>query len=289
MNPFKNSPFNSFLSFFFTSYKISSIDKNSLQENQLVSFRAYQAFVYFIYLLLVLVVLVFFFIGYGPGKKILPQNIATKKGDVVELMMRVDSLERGLILKSKYIAAINNIIAGQVIDSFVQINNDSSITFQNLEITPSKEDTMLRRVVENEDFYNIPSSYKRLYQNLDDFVFFKPASGLIIDTFNLKINHFGVDIATNQNEAVKSILDGVVIFSDWSILGGHTIIIQHIENIISVYMHNSSITKVPNDIVRGGEVVAIVGNSGKLSTGPHLHFELWQNGSPMNPLDYIDF
>ncbi len=289
MNPFKNSPFNSFLSFFFTSYKISSVDKNSLQERQLVNFRVYQFFIYFIYLLLVLFVLVFFFVGYGPGKKILPQNIASQRSVVVELMMKVDSLERGLNLKSKYIAAINNIIAGQVIDSFIQINNDSSIAFQNIEITPSKEDTMLRKIVENEDFYNIPSSYERLYQNLDDFVFFKPVSGLVVDTFDLKINHFGVDVATNQNEAVKSILDGVVIFSDWSILGGHTIIIQHIENIISVYMHNSSINKGPNDIVRGGEVIAIVGNSGELSTGPHLHFELWQNGSPVNPLDYIDF
>ena len=121
MNPLKNSPFNSFLRFFFTSYKISSIDKNSLQESPLVNFRAYQVFIYFVYLLLVLIVLVFLFVGYGPVKNILPQNIATQRSDVLELIMKVDSLEGELNLKSNYVAAINNIIAGQVIDSFIQI------------------------------------------------------------------------------------------------------------------------------------------------------------------------
>ena len=120
-------------------------------------------------------------------------------------------------------------------------------------------------------------------------MFFKPVEGLIISEFNSSDKHYGVDIASRSGAAVKATLGGVVVFSDWSISNGHMILIQHVENIISVYLHNSLLTKKSNDLVKAGEVIAIVGNSGESSTGPHLHFELWQNGSPVNPIDYIDF
>ena len=107
--------------------------------------------------------------------------------------------------------------------------------------------------------------------------------------FDVSEGHFGVDVVTNTNSPVKAALDGVVVFSDWSISSGHTVIIQHADNIVSVYMHGSSITKKNNDLVKAGEVIGIVGDSGESASGPHLHFELWQNGSPVNPIEYIDF
>ena len=231
----------------------------------------------------------FLLISYTPIGQLLPSSINVKKGQIIELMIRVDSLENDLNIKSQYIHAINKIINGEVIDSVFTIGSDSSIVFENLDLSPSKEDSALRRLVENEDLYNIPTSYVLSSSGLEDLVFFKPSEGLITSSFNLSEKHFGVDVVTASNSSVKATLDGVVIFSDWSVSSGHTVIIQHPENIISVYMHNSSITKNNNDLVKAGEVIGIIGDTGESSSGPHLHFELWQNGNPINPEDYIDF
>ena len=141
----------------------------------------------------------------------------------------------------------------------------------------------------SEDKYNIPTHYDKSTQTLEDFVFFKPIEGIITRDFNIFENHYGIDVGAHAGASVKACLDGVVIFSDWSISNGNMIIIQHKNNIVTVYMHNSILTKKTNDLVKTGEVIAIVGNSGELSSGPHLHFELWQNGTPINPLEYIDF
>lgn len=274
---------------FLKSYRVSSVDKSSLKETPIVSFYGYQLASYGIYLIFLLLLLCFFLIIYTPIKSLLPQNVIFKKGELIELMVAVDSLEDDLQKKSLYINAINKILLGEVIDSFVTINNDSTLVFDNLDLSPSRADSTLREFVKNEDLYNIPTSHEMSYAGMGDFVFFKPAEGVIISQFDVAGNHFGIDVVCNSDASVKAALDGVVIFSDWSIQSGHTVLIQHAENIISVYMHNSSVTKKNNDLVKAGEVIGVVGNSGEGSLGPHLHFELWQNGSPINPLDYIDF
>jgi len=285
----KKTYWNSVFKFFFKSYKISSINKSSLKESQLSVFRGYQVFIYFIYLLIVLGLLVFFLTAYGPFQKLLPRSLYFEKSELIELIHAVDSLEADLELKSKYILVLDKIIAGEVVDSFISFQDDSSVVFNNLELNPSKEDSLLRKLVENEDLYNIPASYSKPGSVLEDFVFFKPVDGVLTSFFDVKDRHFGVDVAASVNASVKATLDGVVIFSDWSVSSGHTMIIQHTDNIISLYMHNSSLNKKNNDLVKAGEVIGVVGNTGETSSGPHLHFELWQNGSPINPIEYIDF
>ena len=285
----KNYFRNSFFSVFFKSFRVSAINKASLKERPLVSFQAYQIVVYGIYFILLLFFCFYLLISKTPLKEFLPQSVDLKKSEIIELIITVDSLEKDLSLKSQYINVVNKIMSGEVVDSVIVFRKDSSIVFENLELSPSKDDSILRKSVENEDLYNIPVSYVVSNSRLEDLVFFKPVDGLITSAFNFSENHFGVDVVSASNASVKATLDGVVIFSDWSVSGGHTIIIQHPENIISVYMHNSSITKKNNDLVKAGEVVGIIGNSGETSSGPHLHFELWQNGNPINPEDYIDF
>ena len=120
-------------------------------------------------------------------------------------------------------------------------------------------------------------------------IFFTPIKGIIIDEFNPKAEHFGVDLVAPKNEAIKATLDGTVIFAEWTVETGYVIHLQHSNNLISIYKHNSSLHKKQGDKVRAGDVIAIVGNSGELSTGPHLHFELWYNGIPLNPQEYIVF
>ncbi|MBG40012.1 MAG: peptidase M23 [Flavobacteriales bacterium] len=285
----KNYFRNSFFSFFLKSFKVSAINKASLKERPIVSFRGYQIVVSAVYFILLLFFCFYLLISKTPLKEFLPQSVDLKKSEIIELIITVDSLEKDLRLKSQYINVVNKIISGEVVDSVIVFRKDSSVVFENLDFSPSKEDSILRNRVENEDRYNIPVSYVASNSRLEDLVFFKPAEGVITSAFDFSENHFGVDIVSASNASVKATLGGVVIFSDWSVSGGHTIIVQHPENIISVYMHNSSITKKNNELVKAGEVIGIVGNSGETSYGPHLHFELWQNGIPINPEDYIDF
>jgi murein DD-endopeptidase MepM/ murein hydrolase activator NlpD len=125
--------------------------------------------------------------------------------------------------------------------------------------------------------------------SIRNFNFFPPVNGIVTAHFNLKDRHYGTDLATNYNQAIKSTLDGSVIFADWTLETGYVIAIQHPFNIISVYKHNSVLLKKSGDHVNVGEPIAISGQSGELSSGPHLHFELWYNGIPLNAEDYILF
>tara|TARA_B100000945_G_scaffold319272_1_gene326109 strand:+ start:3312 stop:4181 length:870 start_codon:yes stop_codon:yes gene_type:complete len=285
----KNPYWENFKSFFFKSYKISSVGSSSLKDTTIGFFKGSQLISYFVYFFCVFGLIFFLLIAYGPLQYFLPKSTYFEKSELIELILTVDSLESELALKSEYFFVIKKILSGELIDSFMVIQNDSSILFQNIDLQTSKEDSLLRELVQAEDLYNIPLSYASTNPGLEDFVFFKPVDGIVTSDFDVSEGHFGVDVVTNTNSPVKAALDGVVIFSDWSISSGHTVIIQHAENIISVYMHSSSITKKNNDLVKAGEVIGVVGNSGESSSGPHLHFELWQNGSPVNPIDYIDF
>ena len=107
--------------------------------------------------------------------------------------------------------------------------------------------------------------------------------------FNLAEKHYGVDIAASKESIVKSVLEGTVIFADWTTETGHTIAIQHSGNLISVYKHNSTLLKQVGSLLKAGEPIAVSGDSGELSSGPHLHFELWHNGTPVDPEEYVTF
>tara|TARA_B100000579_G_scaffold286857_1_gene237821 strand:- start:11137 stop:12006 length:870 start_codon:yes stop_codon:yes gene_type:complete len=285
----KNPYWENFKSFFFKSYKISSVSSSSLKDKTIGFFKGSQLISYFVYFFCVFGLMFFLLIAYGPLQHLLPKSTYFEKSELIELILTVDSLESELALKSEYVFVIKKLLSGELIDSLMVIQNDSSILFQNIDLQKSKEDSLLRELVQTEDLYNIPLSYASTKPGLEDFVFFKPVDGIVTSDFDVSEGHFGVDVVTNTNSPVKAALDGVVIFSDWSISSGHTVIIQHAENIVSVYMHSSSITKKNNDLVKAGEVIGIVGDSGESSSGPHLHFELWQNGSPVNPIEYIDF
>ena len=119
--------------------------------------------------------------------------------------------------------------------------------------------------------------------------FFNPISGLISKAFKLDEGHYGVDVVAEKNEAVKATLNGKVVFSAWTAETGHVIAVQHANDLLSIYKHNSVVLKKEGDIVKAGEVIAIVGNSGDFTTGPHLHFEIWLNGQPLNPAEIMKF
>ncbi len=211
---------------------------------------------------------------------------------VVANAIRLDSLEHEIQLRDKYFNTVNAIISGrepEMVDPNTE--NNPNVNYENITFTRSEQDSLLRKQVEEEEQFNFvirsqPASEEASLSKMHPF---KPIEGVVTSTFDLGSNHFGIDIVAPPNEVVKSILDGTVIMAAWTSETGYVIQIQHAANILSIYKHNANLLKKAGDRVKAGDAIAIIGNSGELTTGPHLHFEMWQNGKPVNPQDYIVF
>ncbi|MEQ8581846.1 MAG: M23 family metallopeptidase [Marinoscillum sp.] len=211
---------------------------------------------------------------------------------LVDLTMKIDSMEYEMAVKDQYLKNIRMIIGGDVDvlqamgeDPESNAMNSGELGFQE-SIPPI--DSQFRAEFEQQDLgvltYETSSS-----EEFRELFLFTPMEGIITDGFNPKKDHYGVDIVAKENEPVKCAADGVVIFSSWTLDSGYVIGIQHRGNLISVYKHNSELLKNVGNFVSGGEIIAIIGNTGELTSGPHLHFELWHNGNPVNPQEYVAF
>ena len=206
----------------------------------------------------------------------------------IYLTQKTDSLERQIELNNKFYKSIEDVLSGKT-DEFIERDNipiDSSLNEKNLfSISPNSEDSILRNYVDSQDKFNLTKNELVIVNKM----FFSPIKGDITQSFNFEENHFAIDIAADIGTPVKSILDGKILFSEWSVDTGHVIIVDHGDNIVSVYKHNSKSLKEQNDFVQAGEVIAYSGNQGSLSSGPHLHFELWKNGTPIDPEPLLNF
>ena len=206
----------------------------------------------------------------------------------IYLTKKTDSLENELELNNIFYKSIENVLSGkteQIIykDTLAVSNEEDNIDFQT--VFTNAEDSILRKYVEEEDKFNLTKNELVIENKM----FVSPVKGQITQKFDPLNNHFALDILVDTGTPVKSILEGKVIFSEWSVDTGHVLIIDHGDNIISVYKHNSKVLKTQNNFVKAGEVIAYSGNQGTLSTGPHLHFELWKNGTPINPEPLFNF
>ena len=206
----------------------------------------------------------------------------------IYLTKKTDSLENELELNNTFYKSIENVLSGkteQIIykDTLSVSNEKDNIDFQAL--LANAEDSILRKYVEEEDKFNLTKNELVIENKM----FVSPVKGQITQKFDPLNNHFALDILVDTGTPVKSILEGKVIFSEWSVDTGHVLIIDHGDDIISVYKHNSKVLKTQNNFVKAGEVIAYSGNQGTLSTGPHLHFELWKNGTPINPEPLFNF
>ena len=206
----------------------------------------------------------------------------------IYLTQKTDSLERQIELNNKFYKSIEDVLSGKT-DEFVERENitiDSNLNEKNFfSISPNSEDSILRNYVDSQDKFNLTKNELVIENKM----FFSPIKGNITQAFNFEENHFAIDIAADIGTPVKSILDGKILFSEWSVDTGHVIIVDHGDNIVSVYKHNSKSLKEQNDFVQAGEVIAYSGNQGSLSSGPHLHFELWKNGTPIDPEPLLNF
>lgn len=229
-------------------------------------------------------------IAFSPLREYIPGYTSTNiRRQMVNLNQLSDSLKIKLDSRERYLQNIRNIIEGVPVDTTdfylpekTSVQNDGAVE-------RVYEDSMLRERIESEDRFNFFSSENSENSSIEKLLFFKPVDGLVTQSFNADEEHYGVDVVSKENELIKSTLGGIVVFSSWTSETGNVIAIQHANNFISIYKHNSALLKQQGEGVEVGESIAIIGNSGKWSSGPHLHFELWHNNQAVNPENYILF
>jgi len=230
-------------------------------------------------------------IAYTPLRKFIPgyTDVNLRK-NLVQMVFRVDSLEREILINEKYLNNINSLLSGNPPVGLEESKKDTSQNYKSIAYYISSQDSALRKYVESEEKFNLffkPANARK--GDISSFIFFTPLKGQITNRFNAEKSHFGLDIVAPENEAIKATLDGTVIFSGWTSETGYVIQLQHASNIVSIYKHNSILLKKAGDYVKAGEPIAIIGNSGEYTSGAHLHFELWYNGLPINPEAYMMF
>ena len=230
-----------------------------------------------------------YIIAFTPLREYIPGYASNKlKKDATELALKSDSLSLAIKNNEAYINSIKKVLTGDL--EFAKLNKDSILasrgeTTEIPDLTPSKEDLKLREEVAQEDKYNL---FEKA-QSKVSVVLFPPVRGPVTEKFSTKNKHFSVDIALAKDTPIKSVQSGTVIFADWTPSTGNVIILRHNNGFISVYKHAASLTKTQGDVVRTGEVIALAGSTGQESTGVHLHFELWKDGYPIDPEQFIEF
>lgn len=270
-------------------YRLVILNESTFEEKISFKLSRLNVFVTGSLLIIGLIGLTTLLIAFTPLREYIPGYSSTKlKRQATELTYKTDSLVTVLNYTNKYLNNIRMVLRGDIENN--QINRDSlfeqfKIDPSTVDLTPIREDSILRAEVALEDKYNLFEANKEG----EGLVLFSPVSGTISQEYDTKNKHYAVDIVALKDTPVKAVAAGTVIFSEWTTETGYVIIMEHKNGILSVYKHNGSLNKNQGDFVRAGEVIASVGNTGELTTGPHLHFELWNKGNPVNPTDYIDF
>ncbi|MDD2437551.1 MAG: M23 family metallopeptidase [Massilibacteroides sp.] len=270
-------------------YKLSFFNETTLEEvwsfhlSQLSAFMALALFAFFLIAVTSLIIIKTPIRNYLPGYL----DVEVRK-EIVQNALRADSLERMLSIQTLYLNNVAGILSGTLpIDSIKRIDSTARVDVS-FEIPRTETEQDFVKTLEEEEKYNLtvlnPSAGVA-----DGLFFYKPVNGLISANYEVDIRHYGVDIAAEPKESVLATLDGTVVFTGFDPNFGNVIQVQHKNGFLSIYKHNELILKQPGDHVAAGEAIALVGNTGKLSTGPHLHFELWYKGTPVDPEDYIVF
>lgn len=229
-------------------------------------------------------------ISYTPLREFIPgYPDAQTRREIVQNALKLDSLEKTVRLWDFQLNNIQRIATGQPPLELgdIIISQDSANT-EGISGRTSKEDSLLRLEVMKQEQFNIGTESNRVNQ-IEGLHFFPPVKGIVSDGFNLATNHPYIDIAAPANSVISAVLDGTVIMAAWTDETGFTIQIQHSNDLISIYKHNSKLLKRTGDKVKAGSAIALVGNTGSLSSGYHLHFELWYKGTAVDPAKYINF
>ena len=264
-------------------YKLTIINENTLEEIVGLRVSKLNGLSVLLSVLAVLFLIAACIIAFTPLRNYLPGYMNSEvRSQIVDNALRVDSLQELLNRQNLYIMNIQDIFSGKVpIDSVQTLDSRTAAREDTLMERTRREEEFRRQYEENEK-YNLTTIVSQ--PDVNGLILYRPTRGMVSDHFNTDKKHFGTDIAANPNESVLATMDGTVFLSTYT---AETV--QHSQDFVSIYKHCGSLLKKEGDRVKGGEAIALVGNSGTLSTGPHLHFELWYKGHPVNPEKYIVF
>jgi lipoprotein NlpD len=270
-------------------YKLSFFNEGTLEE--VWSFRMSQlsAFTVLFAFTLLLIAFTAFIIIKTPIRNYLPGYLDVEvRKEIMQNALRADSLEMIIDIQSRYLENVTSILTGTMpLDSIRDIDSLAIIN-ANYEISRSDTEEKFVKNFEEEEKYNLTSLNPNQIPSNAIF-FYKPVNGVISSHYEADIRHYGVDLVAAYKESVLATLDGTVAFTGYDPQYGNVIQIQHKNGFLSIYKHNELLLKKIGDQVVAGEAIALLGNTGNLSTGPHLHFELWYKGRPVNPEEYISF
>ena len=272
-----------------SKYRLLLLNEDTFEERFSLRLNRLNVFVLVTFSAITLVALTTLLIVFTPLKEYIPgYSSSALKKKAIALTLKTDSLQRIVDVNEKYYSSISKVLSGDI--KAKDVSKDSIIQAVKIEasevnLEPNKQDSILRDQVDKEDKYNVFDTAK----TTANLILFPPVNGTISEDFNVEEKHYAIDLVVAENAPVKATSDGTVIFSSFTIDTGHVIILEHNNALISVYKHNAKLIKKQGDLVKEGEVIATSGNTGDLTTGPHLHFELWSDGYPVNPNNFIDF
>ena len=269
-------------------YKLTIINENTLEEVVGLRVSKLNGISVLLSVLTVLFLVASVIIAFTPLRNYLPGYMNSEiRAQVVENALRVDSLQQLVDRQNLYIMNIQDIFSGTIrVDTVHNMDSLTTVREDSL-MERTQREAEFRKQYEETEKYNLTSITAR--PDIEGLIFYRPTRGMITDKFDADRKHYGTDIAANTGESVLATLDGTVILSTYTAETGYVIEVQHNQDFISVYKHCSSLLKREGDTVQAGEAIALVGNSGQLTTGPHLHFELWHKGRAVNPEQYIVF
>jgi murein DD-endopeptidase MepM/ murein hydrolase activator NlpD len=288
----ENKPRKKFLKKLKNKYRLVILHEATFAEKFSLLLSPLNVIVTFSVMFLVITAMVVSAIVFTPLKEFIPGYSDTSvRSQAIANAELAESLEKQSRVNAQYLENVRKILAGEPMFSDTLFDNPQDVQTEKIQFSRSVEDSLLRVRIEQEEKYNVSfeDGVRRIEGELSGLYFFSPLRGTVTSSFDPLINHLGVDLVAPKNEAVKAVLDGTVVLSTWTTDGGFTIQIQHANNLVSVYKHNAVLLKKEGDAVKAGDSIAIVGNSGELTDGPHLHFKLLHLGTPLNPEDFIVF
>lgn len=273
-------------------YRFSVINDMTFEEVWRIRLTKYNAFLLISFLILFIIGSTAALIAYTNLRELIPgYPDVTMRRNILMSAIRLDSLENELELRDKYFANLNAIISGKEPASY-SYSTDNTRDYKAIDFKNSPEDSVLRTQVEREERFNLATGAAsgESVTGLAGLHFYAPVKGIVTGRFDALSRHYGTDIVTKPKAAVAAAMDGTVIFTGWTMETGFVIEVQHNYNIVTVYKHNAALLKETGDRVRTGETIAVVGDSGEMyTTGPHLHFEIWYKGSPLDPEKHVIF
>ncbi|HOS83744.1 MAG TPA: M23 family metallopeptidase [Bacteroidales bacterium] len=273
-------------------YRLIIFNDESFAEIYSFRLTKINLFLLFGFVSIFMVTLVYLLIAYTPLKEyIIPDYPKLEEREkIIQNTIKVDSLEHQLQLYDQKLQILHMVINGDEPPQYMNEIPDSVDDFSNITFSRSQEDSLMRAEIQEFEALNvnfkpgavINPKYVSIY-------FHTPVRGTVSNIYSPEQKHYAIDVVAPKNSVIHAVLPGIIVFNSWTVETGYTCIIQHSNNFISVYKHNSKLLKESGSKVEAGDGIAIIGNTGELTTGPHLHFELWHEGKPVNPQDYIVF